>query len=1046
MISKFFIYRPVFATVLAVLLVVAGLVTLHTLPVAQFPDITPPTVQVTATYLGANAETVAQTVGVPIEEQVNGVDGMLYMSSTSSSSGEYTLTVTFELGTDVDMATVLVQNRVNIAQGSLPEAVIEQGIVTRKQSTNIVMFLSLTSDNPLYDGLYLSNYAKLNITDALTRLSGVGGVTVFGANDYSMRIWLDPEVMRIRGITPTDVYDAIAEQNIEVAAGTVGQPPFDSAVEFQFTLSTQGRLTTTEEFGNIVIRTLSDGSYLRVKDVATIELGSESYTVVSAQEQQQNAAIAIYQLPGSNSLDVASEVRAKMKELDKYLPDGVTYNFLVDTTQFVTASIEEVLITFLETLLLVVLVIFIFLQNFRAVIIPALTIPVSLIGTFAVMKLFGFSINTLTLFGLVLAIAIVVDDAIVVVENSSRLLATGKYNRKEAVTKAMGEITRPVIGVVLVLLAVFIPTAFIGGITGELYKQFALTIAVATVFSGFNSLTLTPALCALFLRPTADTPRFRPFRWFNKGYDATVMGYVSGVGFLLKRSWLTMAIFLVITLCTVYGFVKFPASFLPQEDQGYFMVSVQLPPSASLQRTEKAVGEVREVLASIPEVATYLNLSGFSLLDGGESSNSATFFVRLKPWSERKGKKQTVFAVIDRLNEGCATIEEAVVFAFNPSAIPGLGAGGGLEFELLDRNRLGAEKMQQAIAAIKEQIHTAPAIYMINTMFQGNSPQYYLQIDRDKIEMQGLLLSDVFATLSDYMGVAYVNDFEEFGRIYEVIITANTLSKSSIDNLLHLAVRNDKKQMVPFSSFTQIEEVLGMNLISRYNMYTSAAITFIPSPFYSSQQTIDQVEELFDRVVGDDFDYAWTSVAYQEQQANNTVVLLFALAIFVAFLVLAAQYESWTSSIAVLLGLPFAILGALLGCVVLSLPISLYSQIGIVLLIALSAKNAILIVEFASDYRRSGKSIVEAASEAGRVRLRPILMTSFAFILGVMPLVFASGAGAQSRIALGATVVFGMAVNVLLGTFFIPSFYYLMQSLSERISPLTPSSDEEAMV
>ncbi len=1031
MISRFFIHRPIFATVIAIIMVLVGLVTIYTLPVAQFPDITPPTVQVTAVYPGASAETVAETVGVPIEEQVNGVDGMLYMSSSSSSSGQYTLTVTFEVGTDIDMATVLVQNRVNIAQGNLPEAVIQQGIITRKQSTNIVMFLSLTSDNPLYNSLYLSNYAKLNITDELSRLPGVGGVNVFGADNYSMRIWLDPEVMRIRNLTPADVYSAIRAQNMEVSAGSVGQPPIDTGEAFQFTLTSKGRLSTPEEFGRIVIKALPGGEYLRLRDIATIDLGSATYTTTSTLNGRESAAIAIYQLPGSNSLDVAKAVREKMEELSRYFPEDVEYKVVLDTTQFVSASIDEVLVTFVETSLIVMLVILLFLQNLRATIIPSLTIPVSLIATFAVMELFGFSINTLTLFGLVLAIAIVVDDAIVVVENSTRLIDTGQYTRIEAVEKAMEEITSPVIGVVLVLLAVFIPTAFISGITGELYKQFALTIAVATVFSGFNSLTLTPALCALFLQPTRE-PSFRIYKWFNKGYNATLDKYVKAVSAMLRRPVISFLFFLGLSIVSFWGFAKWPTSFIPQEDQGYFIVSVQLPNAASMERTRQVSQRLEEKIHTYPEVENVLNIVGFSALQGGNSSNTATFFVVLKPWDERKGKAHTVFHIVNRLNRDASTVQEAIVFAVNPPAISGLGVAGGLELQLQDRGDLGAGELERATRSLIENIKSEPDLMQINSMFQGSTPQFSLRIDRDKVEMQGLTLSDVFTTLAYYMGTAYVNDFVEFGRIYQVKLGADAMARANIDDVMKLSVRNRDGNMVPFSSFTQVEETLGQNLVSRYNMYTSAALTAIPAQGVSSSQGMAAMERLVNNTLGTTFGYSWTGEAYQESQSGSTVILIFGLAILLVVLVLAAQYESWTNPVAVILSLPTAILGTVLGSMMMNLSISIYSQIGLILLIALSAKNAILIVEFAIDYRKQGESIRQAAMEAGRLRLRPILMTSFAFIFGVLPLMFATGAGAESRIALGSAVVFGMAVNTILGTLFVPNFYELMQTLQER--------------
>lgn len=1034
MFSRFFIDRPVFATVLALLMVLAGIVSLEVLPVAQFPDITPPTVQVSAVYPGASAATVAQSVGTVIEEQVNGVDGMIYMSSASSSSGSYTLTVTFEVGTDIDMATVLVQNRVAIAEGNLPEAVVEQGITTRKQSTDIVLLLALESDSALYDGLYLSNYAQLHFTDALSRLPGVGSVKVFGAGSYSMRVWLNPELMRIRGVTPSDVFAAIQAQNVEVSAGTVGSQPLDEPVDFQFTLTARGLLTTAEDFGNLVVKVLPGGNYLRLRDIARIDLGSQTYNVASTQNGRQSASMAIYQSPGSNALSVSKLVRAEMERLAGDLPSGVRYEVVLDTTDFVSASVDEVLKTFLETTLLVILVILLFLQNGRAVIIPSLTIPVSLIATFAVMHLFGFSINMLTLFGLVLAIAIVVDDAIVVVENTARLLDTGRYSAREAVIRAMGEITGPVIGVVLVLMAVFIPTAFVAGVTGELYKQFALTIAAATFFSGLNSLMLTPALCALFLRPSAPGRNF-VYRAFDKIYNRLVSVYGAVAAWLIRRPVSAALLFLLFSAVALMLFWRWPTSFIPEEDQGYFVVSVQLPPASSLQRTEAVSARVGELLAAYPEVVAYTAINGFSMIAGGENSNTATFFVILENWNLRKGKGKSVFDIIADFNRRVKSVEEAVVYAVNPPAIPGLGVSGGLALELQDRNNLGTTELENAVDALLVATTGVPQLASMNSAFQGNSPQYFLNIDRDKAKMQGLKIDDIFTTLSLYLGSAYVNDFVDFGRVYQVKIGADANSRARIDDVLRLSVRNTSGDMVPFSSFTTIEERLGLSTVSRYNMYSAAAITAVTAQGYSSQQGIDAVEQLVDRVLGNNFGYEWTGTTYQETQAGASIILIFLLALLVVWLVLSAQYESWTSPVAVLLGLPFALLGVVAGCFLMDLSVSIYTQIGVVLLIALSAKNAILIVEFARDYRAQGESIEQAALEAGRVRLRPILMTSLAFVLGVMPLVFATGAGAESRIALGTAVVFGMAVNMILGTLFIPYFYCLMQRLEERLFP-----------
>ena len=1033
MFSKFFIERPIFATVLALLFVVAGLVTLNILPVAQYPDITPPTVQVSAVYPGANAETVAQTVGIPIEQQVNGVDGMLYMSSNSSASGAYSLTVTFEVGTDIDMATVMVQNRVSVALNSLPEAVKVQGVTVQKQSSNIVMMLTLSGDS-IYDGLYLTNYANLNLVDQLTRVPGVGAVNVMGAGDYSMRVWLNPETMRIRNITPQQVYSAIQSQNMEVSAGYVGQPIGSSANnDFQYTLNVKGRLSTSEEFGDIILRVEDQGKVLRLRDVAKIELGSAEYGVVSKLKGQPTAGIAVYQLPGSNSLDVSKGVRARMAELAETFPAGVKYNVTLDTTDVVHDSIDEVMKTFVEAIVLVVLVIFFFLQSWRAVLIPCLTIPVSLIGTLAVMAALGFSINTLTLFGLILAIAIVVDDAIVVTENATRILDEGKLDARAATEQAMGEITGPIVGVVLVLLAVFIPTTLVSGISGQLYKQFALTIAASTVLSGFNSLTLTPALCALMLQPTR--PSKNPlYRGFNRLYDKTQGVYDRIVEYLLQRPVASIVSYAVFTLIAVLLFVKWPSTFVPEEDDGYFLAVVQLPPASSLERTQAVGKQINKILDSYPEVKDYIGISGFSVMGGGEQSNAATYFIVLKNWNERKGKKHTAEAVVQRFNMEVYGIQEAEIFAMVPPAIPGLGATGGLQLQLEDRHNLGATEMQRAVETLMEHYRNYPALASVSSQYQANVPQYFLNIDRDKVQLMGIPLNSVFTALGYYMGEAYVNDYVQFGHIYQVKLGAGDRAQRVIDDVLKLSVPNASGEMVPFSSFTRVEEQLGMDQINRYNMYSTAAVTCNVAPGSSSGEGIRQMESLIKEHLGDEFGYEWTSVAYQETQAGTTTTVVFVMALLVAFLVLAAQYESWTSPVAAVMGLPVALLGAMLGCYVMGTPVSIYTQIGIILLVALSAKNGILIVEFARDFRAQGNSIRDAAFQAGHIRLRPILMTSLAFVFGVMPLLFATGAGAGSRIALGAAVVFGMALNTLLATVYIPNFYELMQKLQERFS------------
>lgn len=1037
MFSKFFIERPIFATVLALLIMVAGLVTLRMLPIAQYPDITPPTVQVNATYPGANAETVAQTVGIPIEQQVNGVDGMLYMSSTSSASGAYALTVTFEVGTDIDMATVMVQNRVSVALNSLPEAVKQQGVTVQKKSSNIVMMLTLTGDS-IYDGLYLANYANLNLVDQLTRVPGVGAVNVMGAGDYSMRIWLDPEAMRIRNLSAQQVYSAIQSQNMEVSAGNVGQPLGRTGNNaFQYTLNVKGRLTTPGEFGNIILRIEDGGRILRLKDVARIELGSQNYNVVSRLKGKPTAGIAVYQLPGSNSLDVAKGVKERMSELSEAFPQGICYQVTLDTTDVVYDSINEVMKTFMEATLLVVLVMFLFLQNWRAVLIPCLTIPVSLVGTLAVMAALGFSINTLTLFGLILAIAIVVDDAIVVVENVTRLTDEAfsrgeKIDMRKITEEAMEEITGPIVGVVLVLLAVFIPTTLIGGISGQLYKQFALTIAASTVLSGFNSLTLSPALCAILLHPS-QSKKITWLAWFDRFNDWMQHTYNRSVKWMLSKPIVAMTSFVIISTVAVLLFVKWPTTFMPDEDDGYFIVSVQLPAASSLERTEAVGKQIDAILMQYPEIKTFLGVNGFSVMGGGELPNAATYFVVLKDWKDRPGKEHTAKAVVDRFNaQAYVAVQEAQVFGIIPPVIPGMGNTGGLQFELEDRKSLGAEELQKAVNTLLTEYQTAPSIASLSSMYQADVPQYYLNINRDKVQLMDLDLNEVFTTLAYYLGQAYVNDFVEFGRIYQVKLGAGEMAQKNIDDVLKLSVENSQGQMVPFNSFTQVEQTLGMDQINRYNMYQSASITANTSPGSSSGQTIEAVGSLIRNQLGNDFGYEWTSVAYQETQAGNSTAIVLVMALLVAYLVLAAQYESWTSPVAAVMGLPIAILGAMLGCWIMGVPVSIYTQIGIILLIALSAKNGILIVEFARDYRKAGNSIRESAYEAGRVRLRPILMTSFTFVLGVMPLLFATGAGTGSRVALGAAVVFGMLVNTVIATVYIPNWYEVMQSLEER--------------
>lgn len=1030
MFSTFFIKRPIFATVIAILMVIAGALCVFSLPIAQYPDITPPTVSVSATYPGANARTVAQAVGVPIEAQVNGIEGMLYMSSTSSD-GSYSLTITFANGTDLDQAAIDVQNRMSQVTSTLPEAVTEQGVSVRKESTNQVLFCTLESDDPdRYDVLYLANYAQLNLVDPISRVSGVGGVQAFGAGKYSMRIWLDPERMRARGVTPAEVSAAIRSQNMEVSAGQVGNPPGDSKSEFEFTLTSQGQLRSTDEFGNIIIRTDRTG-ILRLKDVARVELGSESYDVVSRVNGKEVALLGVQQLPGANAIDVADGAIKELDRLSRYFPDGVKYRIILNSTDYVRESLSDVLTTFLLTTLIVMVVILFFLQNWRAVVIPMITIPVSLIATFAVMKIMGFSLNTLTMFGLVLAIAIVVDDAIVVVEDCSRLVDKGVLSSRDAAIKAMNELTGPVVGEVLVLMSVFIPTAFISGITGQLYKQFALTIAVSTAFSGFNALTLTPALCALLLKPRKPTKNIL-YKGFNRGFQWTLDLYERTIGKLLRRPGITLGIYSAIAVIALIWFVNRPSSYLPEEDMGYFMASVQLPTGASIERTEKVVNAISaDIKKEVPQVKDVMSIVGFSMMGGGQSSNMASLNIMLVPWKDRR-HGGNINEIMARVQEIASRRQEAVTFCLNPPAIMGLGLSSGLQMQLLDINSLGAQQMMKAIEDIREAAAKDPRIASVSSLYQGDVPQYQIDIDRDKAEMQGVAVSDIYSVLSQFMGASYVNDFIDFDRTFQVTMQADGASRANPDDVMRLSVRNSQGDMVPFSSFASMKEVMGEPTVNRYDMYTTASITATPAKGVSSSDGIKAMEEIVSDTLGQNYSYAWTGMAYQETQAGTTVSLVFIFAIIMTLLVLAAQYESWTDPIAVVLAMPIAVLGTLLGTMLMNQSVNIYTQIGLILVLGMSAKNAILIVEYAMDFRKTGVPIVKAAHDAGVIRFRPIMMTALAFIFGVLPMLFSSGAGANSRIDLGTAVVFGMIVNAIIGTTCVPAFWVVMQRIQER--------------
>ncbi len=1032
MFSRFFIERPIFASVISIVIVIAGMVSFGALPIAQYPEITPPTVQVSTIYPGANAKVVAETVAAPIEQQVNGVENMIYMSSTSASDGSYSLTVSFEVGTDLDMAQVLVQNRVKLAEPNLPEEVKRQGVNTKKQSTNIILIASLYSSDNRYDELYLSNYATLRIRDVLTRIPGVGDVAIFPQSDYSMRIWLDPRQLKSRDLTTEDVLSAIREQNVQVAAGQIGQPPVPRGQNFQYTVNVLGRLTEIEQFENIIIKTAEGSRITRLKDIARIELGGKSYDITSTLSGAPSASVAVYQLPGANALAVAEQVRAAMAEISQRFPESMEYRIPYDTTIFVDASIKEVYKTLAEAATLVFIVLFIFLQDWRATLIPAVTIPVSLIGTLAVMLAIGFSLNMLTLFGIVLAIGIVVDDAIVVVEATMAHMERG-LNAKEAAIKAMSEVSGPVVATTLVLLAVFIPAAFLPGITGQMYQQFALTIAVATVFSSINALTMSPALAALLLRPPRTQKNFF-FRGFDAAFRKTENGYTSLIQTLVRRSAIMMLLFIGLTTLTGWQFTRLPTGFLPIEDQGYVMAHVQLPEAASLERTRAVMKKVDGILKDIPGVREWVTFGGYSLIDGTSASNAAAFFIIMEPWEERTDSDLSQEAILGSLQRQFFQIQEAIVFAFPPPAIPGLGVSGGFQMQIQDRSDVGLEELQKMVQEIIEDGNAQSRLTNLNTTFRVDVPQLFAEVDRTKAKTLEIPLSSVFNTLQTYLGSAYVNDFNKFGRTWQVIVQADHQFRIQPEDIRQLDVRDAQGNMVPIGTLIEVNRILGPQTILRYNLYPAASITGEAAPGFSSGQALNLMEQIAAAKLPTSMGYEWTGMSYQEKKVGSEAILVFALAIILVFLVLAAQYESWTAPTAVIMVVPLAVLGTVIALLMRGFDNNVYTQIGIVLLIGLASKNAILIVEFAREQRAQGLNTLESAITAAKLRFRPILMTSIASIAGFMPLVIASGAGAASRQAIGTAVVGGMAAATIMSLIFTPVFYVVMQRLSELTS------------
>ncbi len=1032
MFSRFFIYRPIFASVIAIVIVLVGVLAIPLLPIESMPNITPPSVQVSTSYPGAGAGVVAESVTAPMEEKINGVENMIYMSSKSAADGSCNITVTFEVGTDVDMATVLVQNRVNEALPVLPEEVSRQGVKVEKQSTNITLMINMVSPDGTFDELYVSNYTTTRIKDVLARVNGVSKVDIMGAKDFGMRIWIDPLLLRARGLTTMDLTNALREQSVQVAAGQIGAQPAPADQPFEYSISTLGRLETVEQFENIIVKRGEQGQLVRVRDVARVELGAQSYMWFAKLDGAPSIAVAVYPAPGANALNVANGIKAEMDRLGEDFPEGLEYRILYDTTEYIMQSLKEVVTTLIIAILLVVFTVYVFLQDFRTTLVPAITIPVSLLGTFAVMLALGLSINGLTMFGLILVIGIVVDDAIVVVENTLRIIDTEGLGAKEATAKSMVEITGPVVATTLVLLAVFVPTIVMPGITGRLYRPFAITISVATLFSSLNALTLSPALCGMLLRPSVERKKGF-FGLFNRILDSGTTRYGSIVKMLLRRSVLTALIVGGLLVATYFGMIAMPAGFVPSEDEGYFMVAAQLPDATSLGRTEKVLDEVAAILDDTQGIRGVITIGGYSLLDTVVSPNAGAFWVVLNHWDERSTPETQIQAIVDSLNQRFAKIEGGLVFAVRPPPIQGLGSTGGFQMELQDVGGSGLELLQQVAYDLIEQGRQNPVLTQMNTTFRAGVPQLFLEVDREKAKRLDVPLDVIFNTLQANLGSAYVNDFNVFGRVWKVMIQADEPFRLERADITRLEVRSNSGRMIPLATLLDVQDTVGPTVQARYNLYSSASITGDAAAGYSSGQSITAMQEIARNSMPPSMSFEWTGVTYQQLAGGGAAAFIFALAIVFVYLFLAAQYESWTLPFGIIFSVPFAILGASVFTLARGLDNNVYTQIGFVLLIGLSAKNAILIVEFANQLRQSGKTPFEAAREAARLRFRPILMTAFSFILGVMPLLFATGAGAASRVSLGTAVFGGMVFAIVFGIFVIPWLYFVVQSLSEKM-------------
>ncbi|RSZ35239.1 MULTISPECIES: efflux RND transporter permease subunit [unclassified Variovorax] len=1037
--SKFFIDRPIFAGVLSLLMLIAGLIALRGLPISEYPEVAPPSVVVRAQYPGANPKVIAETVATPLEEQINGVEGMLYMGSQATTDGVLTLTVTFRLGTDPDKAQQLVQNRVSQAEPRLPEEVRRLGITTVKSAPDLTMVVHLVSPNNRYDINYLRNYAVLNVKDPLARIEGVGQVQIFGGGDYSMRVWLDPQKVAQRGLSASDVVAAIRGQNVQAAAGVVGASPGLSGVDMQLSINAQGRLQSEEEFGDIIVKSGTDGAVTRLRDIGRLEMGAADYSLRSLLNNDPAVGMGVFQAPGSNALDISANVRKTMAELNKNMPEGLEYRIAYDPTQFVRASIESVIHTLLEAIMLVVLVVILFLQTWRASIIPLLAVPVSVIGTFAVLHILGFSINALSLFGLVLAIGIVVDDAIVVVENVERNIEAGLTPR-EATYRAMREVSGPIIAIALVLVAVFVPLAFISGLTGQFYRQFAVTIAISTVISAINSLTLSPALAALLLRGH-DAPKdaltrgmdrvfgwlFRGFnRFFHRGSEA----YSGGVKRVISRKALMLAIYLALIGVTFGLFKAVPSGFVPAQDKQYLIGFAQLPDGATLDRTDEVIQRMGEIMKKNPNVEDAIAFPGLSINGFTNSSNSGIVFATLKPFDQRKRPDQSGGAVAGQLNGAFAGIQDAFIVMFPPPPVAGLGTTGGFKLQLEDRASVGYDQMDAAVKAFMAKAYQAPELAGMFTSWQVNVPQLYADIDRTKARQLGVPVTDIFDTMQIYLGSLYANDFNKFGRTYSVRVQADAPYRARAEDVGLLKVRSTSGEMVPLAALMKVNSTFGPERAMRYNGYLAADINGGPAPGYSSGQAQDAITKIAAETLPKGVSFEWTELTYQEILAGNSAFLVFPLAILLVFLVLAAQYESLTLPIAIILIVPMGILAAMTGVWISGGDNNVFTQIGLIVLVGLSAKNAILIVEFARELEFAGRTPVQAAIEASRLRLRPILMTSLAFVMGVLPLVLSTGAGSEMRKAMGVAVFAGMIGVTAFGLFLTPVFYVLLRRLA----------------